>query len=75
MRTPWASRFTYRWGAGSRESFGSAVRVLDFTCIFDVVFYNRGDRAIHGNSRALGDRWAGFLPLIPIPSGLFPFLP
>lgn len=28
---------------GSRESVSSAVRVLDFTCIFDVVFYNRGD--------------------------------
>ncbi len=43
MRTPWASRFTYRWGPGSRESVSSAVRVWDFTYTLGVVFYNRGD--------------------------------
>lgn len=32
-------------GSSSRESVSSAVRVLDFTYTFGVVFYNRGDQS------------------------------
>ncbi len=53
------------------KSIGSDVRVLDFTCTFDVVFYNRGDQSAFGEFANPSQ----ILPVFPIQSQPVPAFP